>query len=141
MKENPIPAFWDKCFSDGTFTKLEELREYHIDKSYVGWMGDWNTDNKFTYLCGMIMKPNTPVPEGFVYRDIPASTVATGWIQGLEKDVYSVAYDYTLKALEDQGYNVDEESPWCMELYNCPRFTSPMENGEIILDFYIPCRK
>ena len=87
------------------------------------------------------MKPNTPVPEGFVYRDIPASTVATGWIQGLEKDVYSVAYDYTLKALEDQGYNVDEESPWCMELYNCPRFTSPMENGEIILDFYIPCRK
>ncbi|TCS91583.1 hypothetical protein EDD65_10184 [Keratinibaculum paraultunense] len=41
MKENLIPEFGDKCFEDGTFTKLEGLKEYHIDSSYVGWMSDW----------------------------------------------------------------------------------------------------
>ncbi|HPU59712.1 MAG TPA: hypothetical protein PK553_01960 [Defluviitoga tunisiensis] len=41
MKENLIPEFWDKCFEDGTFTKLKGLKKYHIDSSYVGWMSDW----------------------------------------------------------------------------------------------------
>lgn len=141
MQENPVPAFWGKCFGDGTFTKLEELKEYSIDSSYVGWMSDWSTgENKFTYICGMLMKPNTPVPEGFIYRDVPASTVAIGWIQGLEKDVYSVSHEFTQKAMEEQGCKLDEIASWCMELYNCPRFTTPMENGEIILDYYIPCK-
>lgn len=142
MSENPIPAFWCKCFEDGTFTKLEELEEYHIDSSYVGWMGDWDIDSgKFTYICGILMKSGTPVPEGFVYKDIPANTVAIGWIQGLEKDVYSVAHELTQKAMEEQGYKLDKSASWFMELYNCPRFTTPMENGEIILDYYIPCCK
>lgn len=140
--ENPIPAFWGKCFNDGTFKKLEELKEHHIDSSYVGWMGDWDTSTgKFTYICGMLMKPGTPIPEGFIYRDVPASTVAIGWIQGLEEDVYSAAHELTLKAMEEEGYKIDESASWCMELYNCPRFTEPDENGEVILDYYIPCIK
>ncbi|MCQ4924507.1 GyrI-like domain-containing protein [Tissierella carlieri] len=141
MKENPIPEFWEKCFEDGTFTRLEELKEYHIDSSYVGWMGDWGIDNgKFTYICGMLMKTEAPVPEGFICRDIPSSKVAIGWIQGLEKDVYPVSHEFTQKAMEEKGYRLDESASWCMELYNCPRFTTPMDNGEIILDYYIPCK-
>lgn len=139
MKENPIPAFWQECFRDGTFSKLEELEEYYMDSSYVGWMSDWGIEgDKFTYICGILMKSDTPVPEGFIYRDIAASTVAIGWIQGLEKDVYPVAHEFTEKAMEEQGYKLDQSANWCMELYNCPRFTTPMENGEIILDYYIP---
>jgi predicted transcriptional regulator YdeE len=142
MKENPIPAFWDKCFSDGTFTKLEELSQYHIDSAYAGWMSDWaKEDGKFTYMCGMLMKPETPVPEGYVCRKIPSATVAVGWIQGPEKEVYSVAHEFTQKSLEEQGYIVDSNALWCMELYVYPRFTKPMENGDIILDYYIPCKK
>lgn len=142
MGNNPIPVLWEQCFNDGTFSILEKLMEHHIDSSYVGWMGDWNNgDGRFTYLCGMLMKPEAPVPEGFVYRDIPASTVAIGWIQGLEKEAYSVAHEYTQKAMEEHGYKADEDALWCMELYNCPRFTKPMENGDIILDYYIPCKK
>ncbi len=140
MKENPIPSFWEKCFEDGTFKQLDEMNDHHIDHSYVGWMSDWNeADGKFAYICGMLMKPNTPVPEGFIYRDVPAATVAIGWIQGLEKDIYPVAHEITQKAMEEKGYKVDVAAYWCMELYNCPRFTTPMENGEVILDYYIPC--
>lgn len=139
IKENPIPSFWGKCFEDGTFEQLEEMDDYHIDNSYVGWMGDWKEDGTFTYICGMLMKQNTPVPEGYIYRDVPASTVAIGWIQGLEKDIYPVAHEITQKAMEEKGYRADYGEGWCMELYNCPRFTTPMENGEVILDYYIPC--
>ena len=142
MEDNPIPALWGQCFNDGTFSILDELTEHHIDSSYVGWMSDWNNDDgRFTYLCGMLMKPETPVPEGFVYRDIAASTVAIGWIQGLEKETYPVAHEFTQKAMDEHGYKEDEDALWCMELYNCPRFTKPMENGDIILDYYIPCKK
>ncbi|MGE5530118.1 MAG: GyrI-like domain-containing protein [Patescibacteria group bacterium] len=142
MNENPIPAFWDQCFGDGTLTALEGLPESLLDSAYVGWMSDYNADDgTFTYLCGMLMKPGTAAPEGLVFRDVPACTVAIGWIQGPEKETYPVAHDYTQKALEEQGYKVDEEADWCMELYACPRFTQPNEAGEVILDYYIPCRK
>jgi hypothetical protein len=36
---------------------------------------------------------------------------------------------------------LDTEAPWCMELYACPRFKRPDENGNVILDYYIPCKK
>lgn len=142
MEENPIPEFWQKCFNDGTFETLEKLEEHSIDTSYVGWMSDWsNIDGKFTYICGILMEAGTPVPDGFTYRDIPGSTVAIGWIQGPEKETYPVAHGLTEEAMKEQGYEIDEDDPWCMELYNCPRFTSPKENGDIVLDYYIACRK
>lgn len=99
MGDNPIPALWEQCFNDGTFSTLEKLIEHHLDSSYVGW------------------------------------------IQGLEKETYSIAHEFTQKAMEERGYKADEDAIWCMELYNCPRFTKPMESGEIILDYYIPCKK
>lgn len=142
MTDNPIPGFWQKCLSDGTFEILGKLEENSIDASYVGWMRDWSKDEgKFTYICGILMKSDTPVPEGFIYRDVPASTVAVGWIQGPENEVYPVAHRLTENAMKDQGYEMDKDNSWCMELYNCPRFTTPMENGDIILDYYISCRK
>lgn len=140
MKDNPIPAFWGKCFSENAFLILENLSQYHLDSAYVGFMCDWSDGNEvFTYLCGMLMTPDCPVPEGYVYRDFPASTAAVGWIRGPEKDNYKVAHKLTQEELEKQGYRVDKAAKWCMELYNCPRFTEPKENGDVILDYYIPC--
>lgn len=43
--------------------------------------------------------------------------------------------------MNEQGDKFDKNTLWCMKLYNCPRFTTPMDNGEIILDYYIPCKK
>jgi predicted transcriptional regulator YdeE len=141
QKENPIPAFWGKCFSDETFATLEKLTDYIVNDAYVGWMADWSSnDGYFTYICGMLMKVDCPIPEGgFVSRTIEPSTVAIGWIQGPStSEVCSMAHHSTQKALEEDGYSCDN-AQWSMELYNCPRFTTPDENGNIILDYYIPC--
>lgn len=136
--ENPIPAFWEKCFGDGTFTTLDGMADNHLDISYVGWMADWTAgDGKFTYICGMLMKEDTPLPDGFESRDVPASTVAVGWIRGPEKETYPVAHGLTQKALENEGYNVDDAAQWCMELYNCHRFTQPMETLYWITIFHV----
>ncbi len=140
MQQNPIPDFWGQCFKEGVFDVLENISDYHLDNSYVGWMGDWqNGDSKFTYLCGMLMKVNTPLPEGFIYREIAKCKVAISWIQGLEAEVYAQALELSEKELEANGYQA-KCFDWCMELYNCPRFTQKNEDGEIILDYYLPLK-
>ena len=137
---NPIPEFWGQCFKEEVFNTLETLSQYHLDNSYVGWMGDWqNEDGTFTYLCGMLMKVNTPLSEGFTYREIAKSKVAISWIQGLEAEVYPKAHELSVKELEANGYQA-KCFDWSMELYNCPRYTQQNDKGEIILDYYLPLK-
>lgn len=136
---NPLPAFWGRCFADDTFPALESQSDLIYDDSYVGVMLDWDKgDGEFTYIVGMLMKNGSDVPEGFVSRKIDTTRVAIGWIQGGDtQDVCSNAHELTEQALKAEGYS-NNGMKWFMELYNCPRFTTPDENGQIILDYYIP---
>ncbi len=141
--ENPIPAFWEACFADGTFSTLESQKSWVLCPDYVGFMTDWQGgDNTFLYICGMMMKPGFIAPEGgFVSRPVEASSAAVGWIRGESTpDVCMPAHEFTSKVMEEKGYT-SEGFAWSMELYNCPRFTTPDEQGRITLDYYIPCRK
>jgi predicted transcriptional regulator YdeE len=137
--ENRIPAFWEQCFSDGTFTQLEAQRDQMLDDSAVGVMLDWDKgDGEFSYICGILMKAGAIVPDGYIFRDLPASKVAVAWVKGKDTmDVASSAHVMTEQKLKEKGYTNDRMS-WSMELYNCPRFTNPDENGKIVLDYYIP---
>ncbi len=137
--DNRIPAFWDKCFTDGTFSLLEKQTSFIYDSAYVGVMLDWdNGDGDFSYIVGMLMKDGVSVPDGYYYKDIEETDVAIGWIKGKNTaDVCSSAHSLTEQAIKENGYKCDKMK-WCMELYNCPRFTTPDENGDIILDYYIP---
>ncbi|MFY9166475.1 MAG: GyrI-like domain-containing protein [Limnochordia bacterium] len=139
MESNPIPALWHQCFDDGTFATLETLREYHVAEDYVGWIGDWGEES-FTYICGMLMKPEVPVPEGFEGRILPAGRAAVAWIKGQEAEVLFAAHTVTMEALLGKGYEYDQAAGWSMELYNCPRYTEPDAKGELILDYYIPVK-
>ena len=141
--ENPIPAFWDACFADGTFSTLETQTDWVLCPDYVGFMADWQeSSHTFLYICGMMMKPGFSAPEGgFVSLPVAASSAAVGWIRGAStQDVCMPAHELTSKAMEEKGYT-NQGFTWSMELYNCPRFTTPDEQGRIILDYYIPCRK
>ena len=137
--KNPIPAFWGKCFEEGTFTTLEALANFIHNPAYVGYM---NSD--YEYICGMMMKPGVPVPEGFAAHTLEPTKVAVGWIKGKkdnEPAIYANAHTLTEKAMLEKGmkFNSYIKLGWCMEVYTCPRFTTPDENGDIILDFYLPC--
>lgn len=86
---NPIPEFWRKCFADGTFPVLEAMKDAQYQEilddardAYIGWMGDLREDGSFTCLIGMLMRPGTPAPEGFAFRDVPACRAAAGRIKG-----------------------------------------------------------
>jgi len=138
--DNRIPAFWEKCFAENIFSTLEKQSDYVYDPAYVGVMMDWDKgDGNFSYICGMLFKEGISAPEGFVLREIAAGKVGLSWIKGKDTaDVCSNAHVLTEQALKDAGFRYDKIK-WCMELYNCPRFTTPDENGEIILDYYIPC--
>lgn len=138
--ENPIPAFWSACFADGTFAALEALNQAALDGAYIGFMCDYSAgDGKFTYICGMFMKPGCPVPEGFAARDVKEGSVAVGWVRGPERENYPVAHELTCAAMKKAGHAPADAAGWCAEVYNCPRFTTPQENGDVILDYYIPC--
>lgn len=140
---NPIPQFWMKCFNDGTFQTLESMTENILDSAYIGWEGEFDPDSKsFTYIVGMFMKPDTPVPEGFSFRDLPTCKMAISWIKGEEPEIYMQEIDLTIKGMIENNYIYDATQNYMVEVYTEERFVAPMSRGEeIILDFYMPCKK
>ncbi len=140
--ENPLPEFWDQCFADGTMSTLDAMTDHHLDSSYVGWMGEWDDESQeFLYIVGMLLDADAPVPRGFDLRVIEPCQVFISWVHGPESRIFSSAHTLSAKMLNEQGYVYDETAGWSMELYNCPRFTDPDANGELILDYYLPCRR
>ena len=136
---NPIPAFWGKCFSDNVFATLEAQAEFVHDAGYGGLMIDAVADGAFTYICGMMMMSGVKIPEGFTSHELAPTQVAVTWIKGRDvMEVCKPAHEMSLAALKEKGFRWT--GPWCMELYTCPRFTTPDENGDIIIDFYMPCK-
>jgi predicted transcriptional regulator YdeE len=144
-ENNPLPAFWDQCLNDGTFTTLENMKEYVVIPDYIGWMGEYDpATGKFLYIVGMLMQPDAPVPEGYVYRDLPECTMGIAWIKGRESDgeIYREGMNLTLAALGEKGYHYDDAAGYAVEVYNYERFVIPMQQGEpeVVLDYYAPCQ-
>lgn len=129
---------WGEWFQKGWFGELEKLNPIaENDNAYLGVMGF--VDGMFVYWIGMFFPENTDVPEGFEYEDIGAFDVATCWLYGNEKngELYgSEVYDMVVDEARKNGM-VRKENGWCFERYNCPRFTSPDEKGNVILDYCI----
>lgn len=88
---------------------------------------------------GMFFPAGTKVPEGFAYVDIEPLTYAVCYLHDKEGsgEFYSMdTHDMCLEALKEQGFQ-RKENDWCFERYNCPRFTTPDEDGNVILDYGI----
>ena len=93
------------------------------------------SDGLFAYVGGMLMKPGAAVPEGYYSRELAATKVAVGWVQGVDHgEVFAKAHALTGKALQEAGLD-NVGITWMLELYNCPCFTMPDENGNITLDY------
>lgn len=140
---NPIPQFWMRCFEDGTFQVLESMSDYVLDTSYIGWEGEYDHNtNEFSYVVGMFMKPDTPVPEGFNFRDLSSCKMAIGWIKGKEPEIYMEGTPLMVSKMKENGFEYDETEGYMVEVYTYERFVMPQERGEeeVILDLYIPCK-
>lgn len=140
--DNPLPGFWGECFGEDAFAPLEAQADQVYDPSYVGVMIDWaRGDGMFSYVVGMLMKPDAVVPEGYYSVMLDETHAAVGYIRGKDTaDVCDNAHELTEAALKEKGLNCDGMA-WSMELYNCPRFTTPDADGNIVLDYYIPLNR
>lgn len=130
---------WGDWFASGLFEKIEKQLEktkkkaYEDCDAYVGLMR-WKDGEPFQYWIGMFTPEGTAVPEGFSYHDFPASELGVCWVYG--KDVYCKE-DKCAEKLAENGMKVSSDSEgafWFFERYTCPRFTSPDEKGNVILD-------
>ena len=115
--------------------------EVHVSKiyedgdAYLGLMR-WKEKEPFEYRIGMFLPENTPVPDRFTYIDFQKSELGVCWVYGKEEDVY-LNEGKCAEKLTNEGIEIvtDEKGAlWLFERYVCPRFTTPDDKGNIILD-------
>lgn len=134
---------WGEWFAGGWFDQLEAamggvdsiLRIWPNGGGYVG-LERRAAGQPFEYWIGMFTPAGTPVPEGFACVDFPAIGLGTCWIYGPEDAVHDTHACRGL--LEGQGMKVWQDAQggeWSFENCLCPRFTTPDEKGNVILDY------
>lgn len=129
-------AKWGEWHANGWFETIEKQINNHLKEtyedgdSYIGLMrgGD---NMSFEYWIGIFMPEGTSVPEGFEYIDFPAGNLGVCWVYGKENEVFMLEVKCYEK-LKAERFSIITE--WCFERYNCPRFTTPDEKDNIILD-------
>ena len=90
----------------------------------------------FQYWVGMFAPQDTDVPDGFEKVDFPKSEWGISWLYGKEAELY-MNEGKCAQRLGSEGITVINDpdgSCWFFERYVCPRFTTPDEKGNVILD-------
>ena len=133
---------WGLAHASDLFGKIEsavgidKIRVLYEDSdAYVGLMR-CNADEPFQYWIGMFTPAGSPVPDGMEYVDFVASELGIAWIYGDEGDVFCHD-DECVAELTKIGCapkNDESGSMWFFERYQCPRYTTPDDDGKIILD-------
>ncbi len=95
------------------------------------------------YYIGMLTPSDTPVPDGFVAIDFADVDLGTCWLYGREKDVHR-STGLCAPQLAAEGmipWQDGEGGVWSFENCLCPRYTTPDEQGNVILDYCYFIRK
>lgn len=132
---------WSIFWENNWFEEIEKAgKQAQInDDSYCVLIGF--IDGKPEFYLGEFFPENTPVPEGFDYADLPPMEAGMCFIKGKTEDCYGVVFENPGKIaaeLEKHGMSVPAGNPprWIgFERDNCPRWTSPDESGNVILDY------
>ena len=139
---------WSSMWQDGSMEfLLNNTERFTAERDTIGWMGDYDfSGSTCTYIAGVLTKAGTPVPAGYVSRDLPECLMGIGWIQGREEnaDLYANAHEGMMQILKEYGYEYDAlAGGYEMQYYSFPRFGVPRYVGEkiLILDYCCPCKK
>ena len=129
-------AKWDEWFKNGWFGVIEKQLASNAGKAFdeadanIGLMRD-DENGVFEYWIGLFTPADTAVPDGFRYMDFPKGDLGVCWVYGIEDELYAHEGECG-ERLEREGYKM--LNGWCFERYSCPRFTTPDEKGNVILD-------
>lgn len=134
---------WDEFWANDWFGLLEKamggtdaiLNIWENGGGYVG-LEHWTPNAPFEYWLGMFAPIDTKVPDGFEYIDFTDLALGTCWIYGCEAEVHDTSA--CQPALIQNGMCIWKDAnggTWSFENCLCPRYTTPDENGKIILDY------
>ncbi len=134
---------WGEWWENGWFDLLEQtmggpeqiLNIWENGGGYIG-VERRAEGQPFAYYIGMLTPEETPVPEGFVCIDFKGLSLGTCWIYGKESEVHDTSA--CRGKLEAQGLRVWKDvdgAEWSFENCLCPRYTTPDEQGNVILDY------
>ena len=137
---------WDEWFEKDLFGELERAAGgekaiphlYEDGDAYIGMIHISKEFQTLEYWIGEFFATGTEVPEGFLSIDYPAQNFGVCWIYGENiSDILSQSGRVAGKLAEANMEVIyeDDGSFWCFERYGCPRYTSPDEKGNIILDY------
>lgn len=129
---------WGEWWGNNWFSALEASPRLSFNgDAYIGAVRIVNDMPE--YWIGMFFPIDTEVPEGFDYIDIPPLAYAVCYLQDKEGSgqfYHMETHNRCLDQINALGLQ-RKENDWCFERYNCPRFTTPDENGNVILDYGI----
>lgn len=135
---------WGDWFANGWFDAVENamggvdsiLKLWQDGGAYVG-LERHNEGESFEYWIGMFTPFNTTIPDGFLFVDFPETNLGVCWIYGNESETHSVTGECAQK-LANEGIEILPDKTgavWSFENCLCPRFTTPDEKGNVILDY------
>ena len=135
---------WGEWFANGWFDEIEAAMGgadaiQKLWKDGGGYIGlERRKDGEpFEYWLGMFTPADTEVPEGFQFLDFPAASLGICLIYGEEGATHGKAGECAPK-LAEEGIQVtpDENGAiWSFENCVCPRYTTPDDKGNVILDY------
>lgn len=140
---NDVYSHWGEWFANGWFDKIEESMGgvdniLDIWKDGGGYVGlEFRKEGELIeYWIGMFAPTDTDVPEGFEFVKFEEGNIGVCWNYGKEDEVHDVGnnWEYILK--DGMEFKLDERG--CVAQFEnelCPRFTTPDEKGNVILDY------
>ena len=138
-----VKSKWSEWFENGWFERIEgQIIGNPADTGEDGdaYIGLWRNKNgePYQYWIGMFVPKNTATPEGFSHIVFPKSELAVCWVYGKAESLAGLdILDQCNDRLKKEGMphaHDKEDVCWAFERYACPRFTTPDEKGNVILD-------
>lgn len=131
---NTAPTLWDEMYSSGNCDTLMELPQM-VDNSLFGWTCEYDPKtNTFIYIVCAMTPAGTPVPDGFVYRDIPETVCAKG--------LFGEDVPQTIERAAKLGYVSNwEPYGWNAELYIREEEENPPKDGCMPWHWLVPVKK
>lgn len=138
---------WGEWMADDRFGKMKaSIASAPFDESTIGLMTMREDTSNFTYWIGLFFPQNTAAPEGYDFIDLPESNIGVGWVCGKDEggEIYGAPpHEAVCKALSEaklgdfrSDITGEGSDTYCFfERYNCPRFTTKDENGNVTLDY------
>lgn len=131
---NTAPALWGQAFESGAMDALKALPQV-LEGGTYGWTCEYDpSTDTFVYIVCVLTPAGTPVPEGFIYRDVSATLVAKG--------LYGESVAQTVERANVLGYGTNWEAcGWNAELYLQAEEDAPPKQVDTPWHWLVPVRK